>query len=353
MDLFGQSNGANEASTFDSSLPRVRHAYLRVETPVVDFLAGQTWHLFGWQNVYHPASVQAQGIVGELYSRSMQVRVSKTVRTKAVTFEIAAAALRPPMRDSARPQGEAGVRLAVNGWQGAMTNGASGSGIQPLSLAVTGNFRDLAVPEMSLVPKDTVDKGMFSIAVDGFIPVIPATKEKKDNALSLVGEVVSGEGNADLYTGLTGGIGLPHLPNTTGLNPAPTYPQNFDNGLVAFDTDGNLHGIKWTSFLVGLQYYLPIGNGRVFVAANYSHMTSSNIASFTQNFAGAAPDPTKFYFSSDANVRKSIDFVDAMLFGDVATGVRLGVEWAHYVDHYVDGTTAKNDRVQGAAMLLF
>jgi hypothetical protein len=353
MDFFGQQAGTSESAIYDSSVPRVRHAYFRVETPVVDFLAGQYWHLFGWQNVYHPASVQAQGLVGEVYSRSMQVRVSKAIRTKPVTIEIGVAALRPPSRDSAMPQGEGGLRLAVNDWKGAMTNGASGTSVQPLSVAVTGNFRNIVVPEMNLLPKDTVSKGMFSLALDGFVPIIPATKDKRDNALSVHGEFVSGQGSSDLYTGLTGGITFPYLPNTTGINPAPSYPQNVDNGIAAFDANGNLHAINWTSYLFGLQYYLPIANGRVFVAGNYSHMQSSNIADFTQSFGNAAPDPTKFHFTSDAAVRKSIDFVDAMLFGDVTNGVRLGVEWAHYVDHYVDGTSAKNDRIQGAGMFMF
>jgi hypothetical protein len=354
FDLFGQlPPTATEAATFDSSLPRVRHAFLRVETPAVDFLVGQYWHLFGWQNVYHPASVQAQGLPGELYGRTPQLRVSKTIATSAVTFEVAAAALRPVERDSGKPQGEAGLRIAINGWKGLMTNGAIGTGIQPLSVAVTGNFRDVTIPEMSLIPKDTVDKGMESIAVDGFIPVIPASKDHKDNALSIHGEFVSGNGSADLYTGLTGGITFPYLPNTTGFNPAPTYPQNIDNGIVAFDPQGNLHAIQWTSYLIGAQYYLPFGGGRAFIAGNYSHMQSSNIADFTQSFANAAPDPTAFHFTSDAQVRKSLDFVDGLLMADVATGVRVGGEYAVTIDHYVDGARATNQRVQAAGMFLF
>jgi hypothetical protein len=354
LDFFGQlPPTATEASTFDSSMPRVRHAFLRVETPVVDVLVGQYWHLFGWQNVYHPASVQAQGLPGELYARSPQIRVSKRVVTSAVTFEVAVAALRPPQRDSAKPQAEGGLRLAVNQWTGLMTNGATGTNIQPLSIAVTGNFRDVNVPQMSLVPTQTVDKGMFSVAADLFVPVVPATPTKKDNALSVHGEVASGEGGSDLYTGLTGGISFPYLPNTTGLNPAPTYPQNIDNGIATFSADGSLHGIQWTSYVVGAQYYLPFTNGRVFVAGNFSHMQSGNIADFTQNFGNVAPDPAKFHYASSSQVRKSIDFVDAMVFGDVTTGVRVGVEWAHTVDHYVDGVSATNDRVQGAGILLF
>ncbi len=354
MDLFGQiASNATEQQVYDSSVPRVRHAYLRVETPIVDVLAGQYWHLFGWQNLYHPASVQAQGLAGELYARDMQIRVSKRIETKPITVELAVAALRPPQRDSALPQGEAGLRIAVNPWTGIMTNGASGTGVQPMSIAITGNFRDVTLPEMSLQPKDQVDRGMFSFAVDGFIPIIPATREHRDNALSIHGEVVSGNGIADLYTGLTGGLQFPYLPNTTNINPAPTYPQNIDNGLVMFDAKGNLHAINWTSYLMGLQYYFPFTNGRVFLAVNYSHMQSGNIADFTQSFGNVAPNPNAFHFTSSASVRKSMDFVDGSLFADVTRGVRVGIEYARYFDHYVDGTLAKDVRVQGAGMFLF
>ena len=48
-----------------------------------------------------------------------------------------------------------------------------------------------------------------------------------------------------------------------------------------------------------------------------------------------------------------VEFYDAMLFVDAMTGVRAGVEFAHYADHYVDGTRASNNRVQLAGMFLF
>jgi hypothetical protein len=354
MDLFGQiASNATEQQVYDSSVPRVRHAYFRVETPIVDVLVGQYWHVFGWQNLYHPASVQAQGLAGELYARDMQLRVSKRFESRPITVEIAVAALRPPSRDSAIPQGEAGLRIAINQWTGVMTNGAGGTGVQPLSVAVTGNAREITVPELSLEPKDTVSRGMESIAVDGFIPIIPARNGRQDNALSIHGEFVSGNGISDLYTSLTGGVTYPAVPNTTAINPAPTYPADTDNGLVGFDRLGNLHAINWTSYLFGLQYYLPVGNGRVFIVANYSHMQSANIADFTQDYHGVSANPNALDFTSATNVRKSIDFVDGSLFVDAARGVRIGVEYARYFDHYVDGTLAKDIRVQGAGMFLF
>ena len=43
---------------------RIRHAMFRVETPVVDVLVGQYWHLFGWQDGYHPNTTEIQGVPG-------------------------------------------------------------------------------------------------------------------------------------------------------------------------------------------------------------------------------------------------------------------------------------------------
>jgi hypothetical protein len=359
LDLFGLGttsipSGDSQSQYFSSAVPRVRHAYFRVETPVVDLLVGQYWHLFGWQNVYHPGSVQAQGLVGELYSRDVQVRLSKAIRTEPVTFEIALAALRPPQSGSAVPQLEGGLRLAANKWRGTMTNGATGTSLQPASIAVTGNYRDVVLPQLSLAPTQTVNLAMESVAVDGYIPVIPATKTRRANSLSVQGELVYGSGISDLYTGLTGGILFPYLANTSGQNPQPVYAPNIDNGMVAFDLQGNLHAIQWTSIVGGLQYYLPAGDGRVFVVANYAHMQSNNTSQFAVDYNNTSPDTTvNHQQSATSGTRKSIDFFDASLFVDAWTGVRFGVEGAYYMDHYLDGVQANNVRVDVGGMFIF
>ena len=354
MDFFGQvASNASEAQSYSSAMaPRLRHFYFRIDTPVLDILVGQYWHLFGWQNVYHPASVQAQGLLGQIYSRDVQLRLSKTVASSFLNVEIAAAVLRPPQRDSGIPQAEAGARLTFNKWTGLVTNGASGTSIQPLSVGVTGNFRQVSVPEMSFTPHDSVTLFMPSIAVDGYLPIVPATADRKDNALSVHGELVSGKGIADLYTSLTGGIGFPTLPppaNGSGLQ-GEAYPQNIDNGIVTFDGAGNLHAIEWTTYLVGAQYYLPFTHGRVFIVGNYSHIESGNIASFTQ---ATAPTTSNFSFAWNRAVIQSGDLYDADLFADVMSGVRIGFEGALYKQHYVDGIDAQNIRLQAAGMFNF
>jgi hypothetical protein len=366
MDFLGtQSIGSgsgqvSENAFFTSPLLRVRHAMFRVETPVVDVLVGQYWHLFGWQSTYHPNTVEIQGVPGELYSRTPQVRLSKAFKGEAVTLEVAVAAMRPPARGSEVPEGEGGLRLAINKWTGMQTMGATGTSIMPASIAVTGDYRHFEVPEAdTLIPTSMVQTDSGAVAVDVFLPVLPAREDKRDNALSITGEFVTGSGIADLYTGLTGGVMFPYIPNNTGLANTPTWPQNVDNGLVSYDINPGgfaLHAIQWTSGIVGLQYYLPGLKGRAWISGNYSHMESNNSGDFSRPLTGptAAPNPQNYYFqTSAAQVRKSEDWWDANVFADPLESVRIGLEFAGFYDHYVDGYTATNYRAQMSGYFIF
>ena len=334
----GQPYYGSEGAFFTNPTFRIRHFNMKIETPVVDILIGQYWQLFGWQSAYQPNTVQIQGVPGEVYARTPQIRISKTMKTDAITFEAAIAATRPVQRDGAIPDGQGGLRLAVNQWTGMQTVGATGTTLAPMSIALTGYMRNVSVDELSAAPKHTNDKLANGLAVDAFIPVIPATKDTKGNSLSVSGEVASGYGIADMYTGLVGGVGYPGLPNPTGATPAPAYTANIDPGIVTYGADGVLHYIQWTSYLVGVQYYLPAADGRVWVSANYSHMQSSN----SGNFGGAA-----------SKTRLGEDWFDANLFADVTSAIRLGLEASLFDDQYRDGTHAKNTRYQLSGWYLF
>jgi hypothetical protein len=334
---YGQPYFGTEAAFFTNPTFRVRHMYLKAETPIVDFLFGQYWQLFGWQPVFHPNTVEIQGVPGEVYSRTPQIRISKTLKTAPVTVEIAVAAMRPPQRDSALPEGQGGLRIAINKWTGVQTSGGTGTSIQPLSIAVTGDLRRVALPDLSSSPTYSVQKAGTAIAVDAFLPVIPATKEHMGNSLSLDGELVSGYGIADLYTGLSGGATIT-LPNPTMASPAPTYPQDIDNGIATFDSNGTLQLIQWTTYRAGLQYYLPGLNGRVWVSGNYSHQESSNLPNL---------------FPNSSKVRAKEDWFDANVFMDITPAFRIGFEYANFKDTYVDGNFAINHRGQFSAWLLY
>jgi hypothetical protein len=366
------TTGSGEGAYFTSPVLRVRHAMARVETPVVDVLVGQYWDLFGWQGVYAPNAVEIQGLPGQLYSRDIQLRVSKTLKTDAVTFEIAAAAVRPPSRNSQVPDLQGGLRFAVNHWKGIMTAGATGTSVMPASIAVTGDSRHFQVPEFSQLPTQSVSKDVQSVAVDAFIPIIPQSSEKHGNALSLTGEFVYGNGISNLYTGLTGGMTFPTVPNTSSMSPAPTYPQDVDNGMVVYDTAGNLHAIQWTTFIVGLQYYLPAVQGKLWVSANYSRQVSADFhqssisptgacisgsCSATSDFTappGMVANPNNStYVATVESVRHSLDWFDVNVFSQLTPAFRIGVEYANFNDFYTDGTHATNHRVQASGFLIF
>jgi hypothetical protein len=339
MDFLGnQPPGATEAALFTNPGFRIRHVNLKVETPIVDVLIGQYWQLFGWQSAYQPNTVEIQGVPGEVYGRTPQLRLSKTIKRRAVTIEFAAAIMRPPQRDSGYPEGQAGARLAINRWTGLATTGSTGTAIQPLSVAVTADVRRFSLPEFTAAPKSSVDSRVgWGIAADALVPILRARADKKGNALTLNAEYAYGYGTADLYSGLNGGVAFASLPNPTMATPAPTYTPNVDPGLVVFNADGTLHLIQWESYLIGAQYYFPGLNGRSWVSANYSHTDSNNAA-----LHGAAN-----------KVRTREDWFDVNLFGDVTPAVRLGLEYAFFRDQYADGNTPINHRVQLSAFYLF
>jgi len=121
------SPAVSEAAYFNNPAFRVRHFMLKMETPIVDLLAGQYWELFGWQSYFHPNTVELQGVPGQIYSRTPQLRISKLVKTDAVNVEAAIAALRPLQRNSEIPDAQAGIRVLVNHLKALHTAGGTGT----------------------------------------------------------------------------------------------------------------------------------------------------------------------------------------------------------------------------------
>lgn len=350
-DFFGAPNGLSgtpnggagtaspsEGAVFTSPGLRVRHAYVKLETPVLDVLAGQTWELIGWQPYFHPNTVEIQGVPGQVYSRSPQLRLSRMFTSSAVNVEVAVAASRPPERDAQMPDGQAGVRLIVNNWKGVHTAGSTGTSIDGMMFGASGMVRKIELAQFKGTnPDATASTAGYGVSLDGFVPVIPVQGTDRSNGLSLTGSYVRGAGTADIYTGLTGNIGAP---------PQVTYPDGskstaMDAGIVGYDANGNLTAIQWRSFMVGAQYYLP-GGGNFWVAANYSQMNSDNIADLAVNTGSKA-----------ANVFKRSRWADANLFWDVTPAVRFGAEYAWFEQTYGDGNSAHNNRYQLSAFYLF
>jgi hypothetical protein len=348
-DFFGTQHGpptTTESAFYASPTFRVRHAYLKLETRIVDVVAGQTYDVFGWQNHFSPCSAEFLGLPNQVFSRNMQLRLAHTFGAAGpFGIELAAAAVRPGQRDSAVPDANGGVRFMVNGWKGITTPGNVGTTLAPLSLGVSGTVRQFKVNAFAPPPAQTSNSVMgWGVSIDALVPVIRATDPNdRSNRLTLTGSFVTGAGIGDLITS-RGGAAFPTLPNPAQANPPPVYDADIDNGLVSFDTQGVLHTIDWQAFKVGVQYYLP-PTGRLIFAANYTQAHSNNLAKlFPQGGAeiellGRVADTSRY--------------ADANLFWDATPAVRLGLSGQYTAVEYLDGDKPHNIRAMGQALYVF
>ncbi len=341
---FDATGLVSEAAFFQNPTFRIRHMNVKLESDYVDVLIGQYWELFGWQSYFHPNTVEIQGVPGQIYSRTPQIRLSKTIKTDGVNVDIAVAALRPPERASATPDLQGGLKLTVNKYKAWHTAGATGTALDGAAIGVSGVFRHFAVDEFSATPHSQVTANGNGVAVDALIPIVSANKDSHANALTLTAEYVHGTGIADLYTGLNGGVSNPALPNPAMKNPAPAYTADIDPGLAQFTLDaaGNatLHTVDFESYIVGLQYYLP-PSGRVWLSVNASHIDSDNDGQMGAVLGTATKVWTKESWYS------------GNLFFDVTPAARLGLEYALYDMTFADGTEAKDKRVQFSGFFIF
>jgi hypothetical protein len=298
---------------------RMRLFYLRLKLPRgLELLAGQFHDLFAWVGAgFYPNSVAFLGIAGQVYHRNPQIRASLSIPLCCVTVDIAAAAVRPVQRDSEVPDVHAGLKLRIDGWRGISAQGFGQPDSQPLAIGVSGIWRRFAVAEFLPVPGEPKVAFGYGLAANAFVPIIrPRSRSDRGNALAVNAEVTIGTGLGDLYTGLTGGALFPTLPNPGGLMPAPIYRQNIDSGIVTFDADGNLKTINWRALVVGVQYYLPFADGRVWVSGNYSQLKSTNIVSLTpENSRGGV-----FYWQ---------DYFDANAYAAITPAVQLGISYQY------------------------
>jgi hypothetical protein len=335
---------STEAVYFASPLFRIRHAYVTVKSPYLDLLFGHTFDVFGWQSYFDPS-----GLRNQLFSRNPQLRISRVLNPEGlVTFELAAAAVRPVQRDSGVPDISAGLRFSFNGWQGIRTPGNERIVAMPLTLAVSGISRQFKANAWAQPPIQSANSVMgWGISVDAFLPIIPATNfVDRGNRLALMGSFVKGSGIGDLIS-VTGGAKFRTLDNPANTNPPPEYVDNTDNsGLIAFDDQGVLHTIDWTAIRVGLQYYLP-STGRWIFSANYTQAHSANMAVLYPR--GGHEVDLKTY------VADTFRYADAKLTFDVTPVLRVGVYGQFTQTVYVDAVSDKphNFRIAGQSIYLF
>jgi hypothetical protein len=307
---------------------------------------GQTYDVFGWQNYFFPCSAEFLGLPNQLFSRNMQLRLSRTFTTSAaVSFDVAVAAVRPAQRDAEVPDVNGGVRISLDSWKGISTPGNVGTVALPLSIGVSGTVRQFKVNAFTPPPVQNSNSATgWGLSIDALVPIIPAASaDDRGNRLTLVGSFVTGTGIADLITS-DGGARFPTLPNPAQANPPPLYDADIDNGLVSFDAQGLLHSIDWQAFRVGLQYYLP-PTGRLIFSANYTQSHSDNLAKLFPK-GGAEIELL-------SNVADTSRYVDANLFWDATPAVRIGLSGQYTEVKYLDGSKPHNIRAMGQTLYQF
>jgi hypothetical protein len=205
-------------------------------------------------------------------------------------------------------------------------------------VAVTGDVRSFKVPEFTADPHSVNSATGGAFAVDAFIPIIPGTKEKKDNALALTTEFVRGSGIADQYTAMANGISNPALPPPASGGASPAFPAHIDPGMAIYDASGTLHLVKTQSWFLSGEYYPPGLEGRLGLFAGYYRLDVKNLGDFATNPAAA---------------RKHVAMAEGGAFVDATQAIRIGVDYAQIRDTYQDGTVARNWAVQSSMFLFF
>jgi hypothetical protein len=348
-DFFGRQESppaTSENTYFNSPTYRVRHAYVKLESAYVDVLLGQTYDLFGWQNFSSPCSVQFLGLPNHLFSRNPQLRFSHSFGVDGpVGVDVAVSAGRPAQRDSQIPDGSAGLRITLNRYLGITTPGNVGTRTQPAGIGVSGIVRRFNVNAFAPPPtRDSVSATGWGLAVDAFIPVIPAAHEgDRGNRLTLVGSFVRGTGIADLITS-GGNAQLPPLPNPQQIIPWPTYEANIDSTLVTFDANRDIHTLNWTAYRVGLQYYLP-PSGRILFAANFTQSHSDNLEKLFLKGSSLV--------QLRATMADTSRYLDGNLFWDATPAMRLGISAQYTQVEYLDGKKPHNIRGMAQAVYVF
>jgi len=323
-----------EAGFFNNPTFRVRLAYAKAESDVVDVLAGQNFHLFGWQTYFFPTSLLIMGLPNQVFGRTTQFRLSHTFKSDDVNFEIAAAAVRPAQRDSSVPDGEAGLRLSFNNWKAVTTQGSGATTALPAAIGVSALARRFKVDQFSATPSGNSTDTGWAVAGDVLVPIISAAdKTDRMNKLTLTGEFSVGTGYADQFTGMTAGAGFPNPPD---LASGGTYTPDIDNGMVTYDPtkNGVLHTIDWRTFVVGLQYYVD----RFIFAGNYTQGDSDNMTDL---------------FPKSAKVFKKSQSTDFSAFYELTPAMRVGLGYQYLRQQFCDDATAQNHRFEAIALYYF
>jgi hypothetical protein len=336
-----------EQNWYGSTGLRVRLAWVKVATDIVDIQAGQQYFLFGLSPYFLPATDAFLSVPGNPFGRGLQFLVSKTISSDDFGLDIIVGALRPPARDGEAPDGEGALRLWFPKWKGLGSHGGGQASVAPLQIGASGMYRHLTFgPDTNagLTPTSVRNsENGYGINGDLWVPIVPGTADDLSNALTLYGQFSMGTAIADMFAGLPGNYTWPTLPNSMmgAMGTVPFSNSFIDSGLVTYDAFGVSHTIDWMGYIAGLQYALPVENGKLFrISANYGHMESANL----KDLAPHTPNGGSY---------DKIDYVDANLFIGLGGAAQFNLSWQGTFQKFLDLGTEVNHRFELSAAYFF
>jgi hypothetical protein len=213
--------------------------------------------------------------------------------------------------------------------------------LMPMSVAVSGAYRQFAIP--SVVGGNDVDRfNGYAFAANAFVPILAADDKKSvSNTLSLMGEFSTGSGDGDQFSGWTGNYAQPLSSATNGT--AKGQNIGLDAGLGDFDPAGNFHLVKLMSYNVHLQYHLPYELPD-FMEVGAGELVSSNANSLvgTNGLTSLSKVPYNRVRGLFVNY-----------FHDFTANLRTGIEYVYADTSYGSGQTNHDSRYQTSAFYMF
>ena len=325
----------SEGGFYTNPSLRVRHAYLSMEKNGWNFLAGQTWTLFGWQTAYMLNTVSVAPGPGVIYQRTPQITAMKTFVGESTKVQVGASAERPTQKDSQIPNLDLAARILLPGYTSGLASATGEAALQPASVGVSATYKSFKTANGSAANSGMNSTTGLSYALDALVPIVPSSDGKDiSNTLSFTGEFSVGQGDGDAYPGWSGN--LPQLPQSSL---AATSQTNVDAGIGGLDSSNNFTLIQIQSWNAQLQYHFAQST-HLFATVGYGQLSATNMST---NYL-VASGKTQYD-------RESIYF--ANLFYDMTTSIRFAAEYSKIGTHYIDDFGPSDQRYQVSAWLRF
>lgn len=323
------ANGGPPAQTENNffSKPAIRFVHAFAELGYHDWglILGQTFTLFGWAPYYFQGESTIFPGTGGMITPVPQIRLKNTRDLgDDWVLESAAGMARPAAMNSGLPEGQAGVRVSWNGRKSVVMTKDSFVP-RPLSIGVTG----VVLP----VRTDAGNANGTGVALDFTIPLLAPASGTRANGLSLLGELVQGQGIGNVEMALlTFGV-----PGVTAANGNTIL----DAGLAGVNAQGNVELIAMRSFRGQLSYVFP--DPRWSSNVGYTQIEARNLSRFSSVRTTATQLAPKLQYG----------FVNVAY--DPWSWLRLAVEFNQSRDTYNDPANrfAVNNRWQFSSFLRF